>query len=210
MDITVAIIEDQRETREMLSVLINGSNGYRCIGTFENAEKALKGIPELMPDVALVDINLPGRSGIECITKLRDLCPSTHFIICSSFEDSDNIFNALLAGAKGYITKSTGPVKILEAIDDVYRGGSPMSGDIARKVVGYFNQKGITGNKEIDKLSVREQEILGYLSKGYRYKRIAELLFVSVETVRKHIHNIYQKLEVTSRGEALNKVYIKH
>jgi DNA-binding NarL/FixJ family response regulator len=210
MDITVAIIEDQRETREMLSALIGGSNGYYCAAAFENAEEAINKIPEILPDVVLVDINLPQQSGIECIIQLKDLCPGTQFIICSSFEDSENIFKALTAGAKGYLSKSTSPVKILEAISDVCQGGSPMSSEIARKVVDYFHQKAKDGkNVDLEKLTKREREILDYLSKGYRYKKIAEILFVSAETVRKHIHNIYQKLQVSSRAEALNKIYLK-
>lgn len=209
MDIKVAIIEDQKETRMMLAILINGSDGYECVATFENGEDAVSGIPHLEPDVVLVDIHLPGGiSGTETVGKLKALCADVQYIMCTSLEDSDNIFNALQAGATGYITKSTPPAKILEAITDAHNGGSPMSSQIARKVIGHFFIKpDEKKNKELEKLSVREQEILVYLSKGYRYKEIANLLFINIETVRKHIHNIYEKLHVNSRTDALNKVY---
>ena len=168
-------------------------------------------IPQLEPDVVMVDIHMPGGiSGIETVTKLKVFCPDIKCIMCTSLEDTENIFNALQAGATGYITKSTPPEKILEAITDVYDGGSPMNSQIAKKVIDYFFPKNPEKkNAELEKLSAREQEILAYLSKGYRYKEIASLLFVSIETVRKHIHNIYEKLQVNSRTDALNKVYPK-
>jgi DNA-binding NarL/FixJ family response regulator len=208
MTIRVAVIEDQKDTRDMLGILINGSDGYKCVATYENAESAVSEIPDLEPDVVLVDINLPGMTGIESVQKMKALCPEMQFIMCTSLEDPENIFNALQAGATGYLTKSTTPTKILEAITDAYNGGSPMSSQIARKVITFF-QKKTEKNKELDKLSSREQEILEYLSKGYRYKEIASLLFINIETVRKHIHNIYEKLQVNSRTDALNKAYPK-
>jgi len=209
--IRVAIVEDQQQTRQMLSVLINGTEGYECVAAFENAESAISVIHNLSLDVALMDIHLPGGiSGIECVRQLKALCPDVQFIMCTSLEDTDNIFAALQAGATGYLTKSTPPAKILDAITDAYNGGAPMSSQIARKVIGYFFAKEhAKKNKELEKLSVREQEILNYLSKGYRYKEIASLLFINIETVRKHIHNIYEKLQVNSRTDALNKVYPK-
>jgi DNA-binding NarL/FixJ family response regulator len=210
MDIKVAIIEDQKDTRKMLAVLINGSDGYECVSTFENGEDALARIPELNPDVVLVDIHLPGGiSGIEVVRCLKVIRPGLHFIMCTSLEDTDNIFAALQAGATGYLTKSTQPSKILEAITDAYHGGAPMSSQIARKVITFFHKKEEKKNTELEKLSSREQEILDYLSKGYRYKEIASLLFINIETVRKHIHNIYEKLQVNSRTDALNKVFPK-
>ena len=210
MDIKVAIIEDQKDTRKMLAILINGSEGYECVATFENGEDALAQVPKLNPDVVLVDIHMPGGiSGIECVRQLKTGCPGVQYIMCTSLEDPDNIFNALQAGATGYLTKSTQPTKILEAITDAYNGGSPMSSQIARKVISFFQQKPKV-NTELQKLSTREQEILQYLSKGYRYKEMAELLFINIETVRKHIHNIYEKLQVNSRTDALNKVYPKN
>jgi DNA-binding NarL/FixJ family response regulator len=210
MDIQVAIIEDQKDTRKMLAVLINGSDGYECVATFENGEDAIARIPQLKPDIVLVDIHLPGLSGTECVGKLKTVCPDTHFLMCTSLEDPDNIFKALQAGATGYLTKSTPPAKILEAITDAYSGGAPMSSQIARKVISFFLLRPEKINNELDKLSSREQEILGYLAKGYRYKEIAALLFINIETVRKHIHNIYEKLQVNSRTDALNKAFPKH
>ena len=209
MNIKVAVIEDQYETRNMLAILVNGSVGYECIATFEDGEEALLKLPSYLPDVVLADIHLPGDiSGIEAVKQLKARFPSMHFIMCTSLEDSDNIFRALQAGATGYITKSSQPSKILEAITDVYNGGSPMSSQIARKVINFFQQvEKEKKNTELEKLSAREQEILLYLSKGYRYKEIAGLLFINIETVRKHIHNIYDKLNVNSRTDALNKVY---
>lgn len=208
MNISVAIVEDQKETREMLQVLINGTEGFSCLAVYENAEDALKSIPGLNADVVLVDINLPQQSGIECVRKLRLMCPAVYFIMCTSLEDTETIFAALKAGATGYITKATSPSKILEAIDDVSKGGAPMSSQIARKVVGSFQQDGIR-NQAMEILSEREKEILGLLSQGYRYKEIGGMLFISIETVRKHIHNIYRKLQVNSRTDALNKTIFK-
>ena len=210
--VKVAIIEDQQQTRQMLSVLINGTEGYECVAAFENAENAIAVIPNLNLDVALVDIHLhEGMTGTESVRQLKILCPEIQFIMCTSLEDTDNIFAALQAGATGYLTKSTPPAKILEAISDAHNGGAPMSSQIARKVISYFfTAANKTKNTELEKLSTREQEILNYLSKGYRYKEIAAMLFINIETVRKHIHNIYEKLQVNSRTDALNKVYGKN
>ena len=207
MSIKAAVIEDQDDTRDMLVSLINGSERHECIAAFGNGEDAVKAIPGLAPNVVLVDIHLPGLSGIECVKKLKAECPEMQLIMCTSLEDPENIFNALQAGATGYLTKSTTPAMILEAITDVCNGGSPMSSQIARKVISFFQVRDERHNKELSKLSLREQEILEYLSKGYRYKEIASLLFINIETVRKHIHNIYDKLQVNSRTDALNKVY---
>jgi len=207
--IRVAVVEDQLQTRQMLSILINGYDGFECVAVFENAEDAMANIPNLGIDVALMDIHMPGgKSGIECVQVLKARCPEVEFIMCTSLEDTDNIFKALQAGATGYITKSTPPEKIIEAIKDAHSGGAPMSSQIARKVVGQFaGQQVKAKNAEFEKLSAREQEILEFLSKGYRYKEIAATLFVSIETVRKHIHNIYEKLRVNSRTDAINKIY---
>ena len=205
MNISVAIVEDQSGIREMLGFLINSSDGYTCVATFQNAEDAIAGIPDYAPDVALVDIHLPGQSGIWVVQQLKDACPTTHFVMCTSLEDTTMIFAALQAGAVGYLLTSTPPDKILEAITDAHSGGAPMSSTIARKVVASFNLKR-PQSTELEKLTAREREILELLSKGFRYKEIAGGLQVSIETVRKHIHNIYQKLQVTSRTDALNKV----
>lgn len=208
MPVSVIIIEDQKEIREMLSVIVNGYPGFSLLASLVTAEEALEKIPSLQPDVVLVDIHLPGISGIECVAELKKQLPSTQFIMCTSLENTETIFSALKAGATGYISKATPPSKILEAVMEVHNGGSPMSAHIARKVVGSFSEK--TDNNEHHKLSVREKEILDLLSKGLRYKEIAEKLFLSTETIRTHIRNIYEKLQVNSRTMAINKVFGKN
>ncbi|UMY65605.1 MULTISPECIES: response regulator transcription factor [unclassified Flavobacterium] len=204
MDIKVAIIEDEQQIRESLAVLINGSLGFSCTDVYATAEEALIGLPGSGVDVVLTDIHLPGKSGIECVAELKPKCPSMQFMMCTAFEDTESVFSALKAGATGYLTKTTQPARVLEAIIEVYQGGSPMSSHIARKVVASFSPM-LTPTE--NGLSVREREILDHLSRGLRYKEIAGLLFISVETVRTHIRNIYEKLQVRSRTEALNKLY---
>ncbi len=208
MKIKVGIVEDEKQIRESLMILINGSEGFSCVNGYENAEDAIKEIPSLFLDVVLMDIHLPGKNGIECITELKPVCAGTQFMMCTAFEDTESVFNALKAGATGYLTKTTQPSKILDAIVEVKNGGSPMSSNIARKIVSSF-QKENNQNVELQKLSEREQEILEHLSKGLRYKEIADILSISTETVRTHIRNIYEKLQVNSRTEALNKVFPK-
>lgn len=205
MNIKVGIIEDEKHIRDSLCALIHGSPGFSCEHAFDNAEEAIEKIPGLQLDVVLVDIHLSGRSGIDCVNAIKPLCPATGFLMCTSYEDVETVFKALKAGASGYITKTMQPAKLLEAIADIHNGGSPMSSHIARKIVHSFHESGSTG--ELDKLSSREKEILDFLSKGLRYKEIAGKLFLSTETVRKHIRNIYEKLQVQSRTDALNKVF---
>jgi len=202
--IRIAVVEDDKTVREGLQMLLNGSPGFSCVATYGNGEDAVAGLAAVRPDVALMDINLPGISGIECILALKEQKVPIQFIMLTVFEDSDDIFHSLSAGASGYLLKQTPPAKLLEAIQDVYRGGSPMSGEIARKVVQSFKnplQDYAAGNG----LTKREDEILGYLVKGYFYKEIAGELFISVETVRTHIRNIYEKLQVRTRSEAILK-----
>lgn len=206
--IRVAVVEDQKQTREMLAALINADERFKCVGTYETAEDAIETLSQQNTDVVLVDIHLPASSGIDCVRALKQRFPSVQFVMCTSLEDSDSIFNALQAGATGYITKATPSAKIIEAIADAHNGGSPMSSQIARKVISFFHQPA-RPNTELNKLSTREQEILNHLAKGYRYKEIATTMFISVETVRKHIHNIYDKLQVNSRMDAVNKVFPK-
>jgi DNA-binding NarL/FixJ family response regulator len=206
MKIRVAIIEDEKQIRESLAILINGSEGFSCDHTFENAEDAIAQVPGLPLDVVLTDIHLPAKDGIQCITELKPHCPDVQFLMCTSFEDTDSVFRALKAGATGYLTKTTQPSKLLDAIVEVFKGGSPMSSHIARKVVASF-QPYAGENAELQKLSEREKEILQLLSQGLRYKEIADKLFLSTETVRTHIRNIYEKLQVNSRTEALNKTF---
>jgi DNA-binding NarL/FixJ family response regulator len=208
--ISVVIVEDNQELRAAIELLLSESNGYVCLATFDNAEDAESSIPNINPDVALVDINLPIKNGIDLINTLKPQLPQVQFVIFTVFEDNENIFNALKAGATGYLLKSASPLKILEAITEVNNGGSPMSGQIARKVLGAFCKSSNQSKLECSKLSAREQEILGLLSKGYRYKEISGILFISTETVRTHIRNIYQKLQVESGIEAINKVFGKN
>ena len=207
MHIAVGIIEDEPQIRQSLSLIIDGSEGFTCKHVFVDAESAIAQLPHLQLDVVLTDINLPGKSGIECVEALKDKCPSTNFVMCTSFEDTETVFKALKAGATGYLTKTTQPSKLLDAIVEVYKGGSPMSSHIARKVVSSFTHT--ETSEDLQKLSTREREILEHLSRGLRYKEIADKLFLSTETVRTHIRNIYEKLQVNSRTEALNKIYPK-
>jgi DNA-binding NarL/FixJ family response regulator len=203
----IAVVEDDKTVREGLQILLNGSPGFTCAATYSNGEDAVSGLPDLNPDVVLMDINLPGMSGIECILALKEMDLSMQFIMLTVFENADTIFQSLSAGATGYLLKQTPPAKLLEAIQDVYRGGSPMSGEIARKVVQSF-QHPVPASGTANGLTKREEEILSYLVKGFFYKEIAGLLFISTETVRTHIRNIYEKLQVRTRSEAILK-YLK-
>jgi DNA-binding NarL/FixJ family response regulator len=205
MKINVGLIEDEIDISKGIQELINKSEGFCCNFVFATADEAIKQIPKLDLDVVLTDIHLSGKSGIDCILALKPICPNIQFLICTSFEDSDTVFKALKAGASGYIVKTTKPSVLLDSIADVYRGGSPMSSNIARKVVQSFHQQ--EQINELQKLSPREKEILELLSKGLRYKQIADVSFISSETVRTHIYNIYQKLQVNSKMEAINKVF---
>lgn len=202
--IQVAIVEDIREIKEGLELLIDSSEGFRCIKTYSNAEEAMEGLPQIIPDVVLMDINLPGINGIEAVRFLKPKIPSTQFIMSTVYEDDENIFESLKAGASGYLLKKTAPSKILESITEVFNGGSPMSSQIARKVIGSFQQKNSIEDSSI--LTQREKEILKLLARGLRYKEIAAELTISIDTVRTHTRHIYEKLQVQSRIEAINKV----
>jgi DNA-binding NarL/FixJ family response regulator len=203
MSIKVAIVEDDSGIRESLAVLINGTDGFRCLNAYPSAEVALKELPREWPDVVLMDINLPGMSGVECVAKLKTLNPALQVIMLTVYGDSDQIFKSLMAGASGYLSKETPPAEILNAIADVQRGGAPMSMHIARKVVQHFQQRRPVELTET--LSKRELEVLTHLAKGYRYKEIADVLEISVLTVRSHLRRIYEKLHVSSRTEAVVK-----
>jgi len=202
--IKVSIIEDDDWIRENLAAQISRTGGFQCSGCYRKGEEALSQIPKSIPDVILMDINLPKMSGIECVRKLKPLLPSAQILMLTVYEDSDKIFNSLLAGASGYLLKRTPQAEIFEAISEVHRGNSPMSGHIARKVVQYFNQRG-SAETEIEKLSKREREVLEHLAQGIPYKEIADVLTLSIDTVRMHIKGIYGKLHVHSRGEAVAK-----
>ena len=206
--ITVAIVEDIKEIREGLQILINFSSGFSCAEVFANGEVALQHLPVSKPDVILMDINLPGISGIECVNRLKPQCPGSQFIMSTVYEDDEHIFESLKVGATGYLLKKTPPAKILEAITEVYGGGSPMNAQIARRVISCFQNKDSIEASGL--LSSREKEVLTLLAKGLRYKEIAAELTVSMETIRSHARRIYEKLQVQSRTEAINKVYKKY
>lgn len=204
MAIKVSIIEDDDWIRENLAAQIGRTGKFFCAGSYQNGEDALKQLPQNPPDVVLMDINLPRMNGIECVRKLKTALPSVQVMMLTVYEDSERIFNSLLAGASGYLLKRTPQAEILEAIEQVHQGNSPMSGHIARKVVQYFNQRG-SPDTEIAKLSKREHEVLDHLAQGIPYKEIADVLGLSIDTVRMHIKGIYGKLHVHSRGEAVAK-----
>ena len=209
-EITVCIVDDNNELRSALEEIITMAEGYKCIGTMSNAAAAIAKLPVLRPDVVLMDINLgDGGNGIECVRELKPVIPSTNFMMCTVYEEDEKIFEALSAGASGYILKKTTPPKMLEAIRELHEGGAPMSSQIARKVVFAFRNKpnSPTGTGGIDQLSAREKEILEHLSRGLMYKEIAGVLFISQETVRKHVYHIYEKLHVNNRVAAVNKFF---
>ena len=204
MSINIAIVEDNAMMRESLALILNGSPGFHCDCVCRNAEEALKKIPAESLDVALMDINLPGMSGIECVRELKARCPGLQIIMLTIEEDSRRVFQSLAAGAAGYLIKNLPPHKILEAIQEVHRGGSPMSSQVARMLVQTFHQRA-TSAKSGECLTPREQEILALISKGYRSKEAAEVLKISTHTVETHLRNIYEKLHVRSRSEAVAK-----
>lgn len=202
--ITVAIVEDKEPIRQSLAILIDGAEGFSCQATFENAEAALEYLPTHCVDVVLMDINLPGMNGIDCVRHLKTLCPQMQFMMCTMYDEDEMVFDALKAGANAYILKRSPPHKLLEAITELHEGGSPMSSTIARKIASSFHVSP-TATREMDVLTPREREILERLSKGHSHKEVANELFISPTTVRKHIFNIYEKLQVHSKVEAINK-----
>lgn len=206
MTIKVSIVEDDRETRESLSELVDGSPGLCCLGSYPTGEAALRGASTQTPDVALVDINLPGMNGIECVAKLKAQLPSLQILMLTTYEDSDLIFNSLRAGAKGYLLKNMPPAELVQAVAQVHAGGAPMSMQVARKVVDHFHHVKQSAS-EVEHLTKREQEILALLAKGALYKEIADGLSISMSTVRTHIQHIYEKLHVQSRTEAAGKFF---
>ena len=205
MSITVSIVEDDRDTREHLAALLSGTPGLRSLHNYATGEKALAGIPREPPTIVLVDINLPGMSGIECVARLKSLVPGLHVLILTMYEENDLIFDALRAGANGYLLKSMPPDELLQALEDVQAGGAPMSMQIARKVVHFFHRPPASG-AELGTLSPREYEVLGLLAKGRLYKEIASDLGITLGTVRTHQQRIYEKLHVQSRTEATVKL----
>lgn len=202
--ITVAIVDDDEEIRTGLQWILDRTDGYSCVGTYRNGAEAAEGMERSLPDVVLMDIGLPGRSGIECVESLKQRHPGVQFVMQTVYADDEKIFQSLRAGAVGYLLKKTPTAKVLQAVSDAYDGGAPMSGEIARKVLTYFQRPAPAQHGH--GLSDREVEVLKALMDGHSYKAIADRLFVSVHTVRFHLHNIYEKLHVSSRAEAVAKV----
>lgn len=204
MNIRVAIVEDDEQVRENLARLVGEAKGFECAATFSSGEQALEELPRRAFDVVLMDINLPGISGVECVRQLKSVAPGTQVVMLTVYDDSDRIFQALQMGASGYLLKRSTSTEILHAIEDVHRGGAPMSSYIARKVVQSFSRQG-PSDKPAENLSKRETDVLEYVSRGYTNKEIADALGLSAETVRGYLKTIYSKLHVRSRTEAAMK-----
>lgn len=204
--IKVVIVEDDRELRNLLEQLIGKQEDMQVTKTFSNGRSFINDFKTLDVDVVIMDINMPGKTGIECVSETKPMRSDVQFLISTSFENHEYIFQALCAGATGYMLKSSKPAELLEAIRQISQGGSPMSLQIARLVVGSFqsDKKSIAS---VNELSTREKEIIHLLAQGLVYKEIAEKLFISPQTVRTHIRNIYEKLQVSSKTEAINKVF---
>ncbi len=205
--IKIAIVEDLEEVSEGLAEFIHLDKELLLMASYRTAEAATLEIPLLKPDIAIMDINLPGMSGIDCIRQVKKTSPSVQFMMFTVYENNEQVFEALKAGASGYLLKKTPPSEITSAIKELYNGGSPMSSTIARKLVTLFQYEHQQHNKEIALLTPREKEVLEQLAKGMLYKEIGDLLGISFNTVRQHIASIYQKLHVQNRTEAINKAY---
>ncbi len=204
MNIRVAIVEDDEQVRENLARLIGEAKGFECVATFSSGEQALEALPRRKFDVVLMDINLPGISGVECVRQLKTVAPTTQVVMLTVYDDSARIFQALQMGAAGYLLKRSTSAEILHAIEDVHRGGAPMSSYIARKVVQSFRQQGAS-DQPTENLSKRETDVLEYVSRGYTNKEIADALGLATETVRGYLKTVYSKLHVRSRTEAAMK-----
>ena len=209
MNISIAIVEDNHDIRLALEQIIGMADGYSVAGSYISGEDALLKIPSIKPEIVLIDINLGGINGIEVVKILKKTMTDVLFMMCTIYEEDEKIFEALSAGASGYILKKTAPDKLLTAIKELQDGGSPMSSQIARKVVTHFQSTSnkTTINDSLNLLSNREKEILEMLSRGLTYKEIAEKVFISPQTVRKHVYHIYEKLHVSNRIEAVNAFY---
>jgi DNA-binding NarL/FixJ family response regulator len=205
--IKVIITEDNDTIREGLALLINASEGMECVARYRNCEDMLADLPDQQVDIFLQDIGLPGMSGIEGVKHIIKQKPQATILMLTVYEDEDNIFEALKAGASGYLLKKTSPAQLIEAIKEASQGGSPMSSSIARKVVTFFKEKPPARANEAYGLSNREKDILASLSEGNSYKIIADKLFISIDTVRSHIRNIYKKLHVHNQSEAVAKAF---
>lgn len=204
--IRVAIVEDDEEIRANLSHRIGSNPAFKLLGTFNDAESAVADLPTRKPDVVLMDINLPQMDGVECVRTLKPQMPGTQFLMLTVYEDNNRLFKSLTVGASGYLLKRTSPAKLLQAIREAHQGGSPMTPQIARRVVQHFSQR--NSESELERLAPREMEVLDQLSKGFRYKEIVDNLGISHGTLHSYIRNIYEKLHVHSRTEAVVK-YLK-
>jgi DNA-binding NarL/FixJ family response regulator len=212
MPITISIVEDNDKLRGTLAKVIGRAEGFRFVSDYGNAEDALADLPKVKPDVVLMDINLPGMNGVECVRKLKVLLPQVHMMMLTVYEDTENIFNALAAGASGYLLKRTPTKELIDAIREMHRGGSPMTTNIARLVVQSFQKpvaapasSGSIPAGDLAELSEREQQVLDLLAQGLIYKEIADKLNIGYETVHTYIRRIYEKLQVRTRTEAVAK-----
>jgi DNA-binding NarL/FixJ family response regulator len=212
--ITVSIVDDEPRLRQSITTFVNGSQGFKCISGYGSAESALKGLPADKPNVVLMDINMGGMNGIECVEKLKSQCPDMQILMLTVYEDTEKIFRALAAGANGYLLKRSSPETLLAAIQEVHGGGSPMTSSIARKVVASFQkhkstaastEESASAEKKSVALSPREAAVLDGLAKGWTYKQLASELNISTDTIRTYIRRIYEKLHVQSRIEAVVK-----
>src|SRR3954452_16676429 len=208
MLINVVIVEDDTDIRQSLEDILAGYDEINCVATFPNAEDFILSFPYIHADVVLMDIGLPGKDGIAAVEQMKPVKPKVQYLMCTSFEEPEKTFQSLCAGATGYLLKNCNSADLTGAVKDIYNGGSPMSPQIARLVVTSFNKQQKTAT-EFDTLTEREKEILQHLSKGYQYKQIAGNMYLSVETIRTYIRHIYEKLQVHTRTEALNKVFLK-
>lgn len=205
--IKVSVVEDSSDLNEILKLMINDANDMLCLSSFLTGEQAIRDIPTTPPDVVLMDLGLPGINGIECITKLKQAIPRLQFLVLTIKDQEEEIFGALKAGASGYLLKTSSPEQIIISIRELIDGGAPMSTNIARKVVNYFKEENKALKIYDELLTSREKDVLHLLSKGRYYKEIASDLFISIETVKSHCHNIYEKLHVSTRTEAVNKYF---
>jgi DNA-binding NarL/FixJ family response regulator len=205
MAIKIAIVEDDEGIRTSLAMLIKRAPALRLIGDYPDGETALKEIPRNPPDVVLMDINLPGIKGVECVRQLKAALPAVQFLMLTVYEDSDSLFNSLKAGASGYLLKRTAFARLVDSIHDVHAGGSPMSPHLARRLVQFFSRPGETDSSTMARLTPGEKEFLDQLAKGYAYKEIADRMKISIDTVRSYVRAVYEKLHVHSRTEAVVK-----
>jgi DNA-binding NarL/FixJ family response regulator len=202
--ISVSIVDDEKKLCQSIATFLNDSPGFHCVSIYGSAEAALRRLPGDRPDVVLMDINMAGMNGIECVRRLKGLAPEIQIVMLTVYEDTEQIFKALTAGATGYLLKRHEPDELLQAIRDVQAGGSPMSNSIARKVVASFQKADQAGEKQ-NPLTAREQAVLDFLAQGLAYKQIGDELGISINTIRTHLRHVYEKLHVQSRTEAVAK-----